>query len=67
MTLQGVDYVGLIFGKLTVLKKSGVTGMYLCQCECGKQSVVKRQNLKDGRTRSCGCGKGRKGTSRDSN
>lgn len=28
---------------------------YLCQCECGKQTIVNRTSLLSGRTRSCGC------------
>ena len=29
--------------------------MWLCQCECGKQSIVQRGNLRNGNTKSCSC------------
>ena len=54
------DLTGQKFGKLTVLRrvedrKRG-RPMWLCQCECGNQTVVSstRLLLPNG-TRSCGC------------
>lgn len=49
------------FDKLTVIElfgkdKNGKVA-YLCQCQCGKQRVVRRSYLLSGRTKSCGCGK----------
>lgn len=32
---------------------------WLCQCECGKQKMVRSDELKSGRTKSCGCYKKR--------
>ena len=29
--------------------------MYICGCDCGKQVVVKAENLRSGNTKSCGC------------
>lgn len=51
------------FGRLVVIRKVGVhkkpcgttQSKYLCQCDCGNQTVVLMQNLKNGNTKSCGC------------
>lgn len=46
------------FGKLKVLKfieKKGKYFYWLCDCDCGKQKVVKSTFLREGKTRSCGC------------
>lgn len=29
---------------------------WLCECKCGKRKIVQTCHLKDGRTKSCGCG-----------
>lgn len=53
------NLVGQKFGKLIVLEKTAqVKGhaKYKCLCECGKESIVNSQNLKRGKTKSCGCG-----------
>jgi hypothetical protein len=57
---------GQKFGKLTVLSYSGrrkpnnkCEGSWLCQCECGKQTIVNTYNLINGHTKSCGCSKHR--------
>ena len=63
------DLSGGKFGKLLVvgraedhIKPSGKREtQYACVCECGKTVVVRRKNLIDGHSKSCGCiGKGRK-------
>ena len=53
---------GQRYGKLTTLKlvekpeHLKTPGKYwLCQCDCGKQTVVIQQSLKNGHTKSCGC------------
>lgn len=51
--------IGQKFGKLTVVKrvennKHGHV-CYLCQCDCGGQTIVERMKLKNGTTSSCGC------------
>ena len=52
------------YGKLTVMKQSGVKligkakahqTQWLCQCDCGKQIIVTGHQLRTGNTRSCGC------------
>ncbi|KKM19997.1 hypothetical protein LCGC14_1649970 [marine sediment metagenome] len=50
---------GQKFGRLTVIKRAenSLTGLgrWLCQCDCGGQSIVYSQDLRRGTTRSCGC------------
>lgn len=48
-----VDLTGEKFGKLTVMER--VKGMWLCQCDCGRQCKVRTDALKSGNTKSCGC------------
>lgn len=51
--------VGEKFGLLTVLErmKNNERGdrIWKCQCECGNTTVVKTNNLRAGKTKSCGC------------
>jgi len=54
--------IGLRVGRLTVLKetaerKNGYI-VWLCRCDCGKETVVSQSNLQSGWTKSCGCLKG---------
>lgn len=53
-----IDMTGKVCGRLTVVsryetKKRGA--YWLCDCECGKQTVVCGRNLRTGHTKSCGC------------
>lgn len=53
------NLTGQKFGKLTVLELIERTkghGKYKCLCECGKETVTISTNLKQGKTKSCGCG-----------
>ena len=51
------------FGKLIVIRKAGprarasgrLDRCYRCECECGRQTTVRENNLKNGKTFSCGC------------
>ena len=60
------DIIGKRFGRLIVLglshsikydygTKVFYHHVYECQCECGKVCQVRRSNLLNGNTRSCGC------------
>jgi len=59
-----INLVGRRFGKLTVLRRhercTFDSVWWECQCDCGKISVVIGQTLREGRTKSCGCGIGGK-------
>jgi hypothetical protein len=50
---------GAMYGRLTVKRRNG-TGRggrrYLCRCECGRYKTATASHLKQGGTRSCGCG-----------
>jgi len=54
-----IDLKGLVFGKLTVRDYYGLnkykSATWLCQCACGKTTVVDGQKLRQNTTRSCGC------------
>ena len=53
-----IDLTGQRFGRLVVIKRSENIGRYtawLCECDCGKEVVVKATYLRSGGTKSCGC------------
>lgn len=54
-----IDLTGQRFGRLIVIEQAGrdVGGQALwnCQCDCGKQCVVRGMCLRNGNTQSCGC------------
>lgn len=54
-----VDISGKKYNLLTVIKpfkkdKNG-TIIWLCKCDCGKDTYVSKPNLESGNTKSCGC------------
>lgn len=52
------DLSGLVFGKLTVLKRACTNhnrAWFTCKCECGSVVDIDSQSLKRGLTKSCGC------------
>lgn len=54
-----IDLTGGKFGKLTVLHRAENNkygqAMWLCACDCGKETVVKGNSLRTGCVKSCGC------------
>lgn len=56
---QKVDISGQKFGKLTPIeetdKRSGTSPIWICRCDCGNIVEVRKKNLLEGITRSCGC------------
>lgn len=49
---------GKKFGKLTVVKRSELEAgkvYWICKCDCGNESKVRSDSLKDGSVISCGC------------
>lgn len=54
---NGVQTVGRVYGRLTVLKDFSYSGIrYLeCRCSCGTVVTVKKTNVLFGTTKSCGC------------
>lgn len=54
-----LDMTGQRYGRLVVVGRAendkwGKT-KYICQCDCGKRTVVAWRSLRDGDTKSCGC------------
>jgi hypothetical protein len=47
--------IGLKFNNLTVIKHLNARAGYLCQCDCGNNTIAKSSQLKSGRHASCGC------------
>lgn len=60
---QKIDLVGQVYGRLIVIKevkpyinpKNRKYLKWLCQCECGNTTEVVGNELKHGKTKSCGC------------
>lgn len=58
------DLTGEEFGRWKVLEqvdppdhiKQRTKAYWLCECQCGRQIIVKANNLRTGRSKSCGCG-----------
>ena len=59
MRIYAVDMAGKQFGKWTVLRRGGTSAtrkaLWLCRCECGKESLVDGDSLRRGGSKSCGC------------
>lgn len=56
------NIAGQRFGKMTALHYVGYKpggGCWECKCDCGARKVVFGAVLRNGRTKSCGCDKGR--------
>lgn len=54
------DLSNKVFGRLTVIEFVGYTksnrkSVWLCNCECGKQTYANCYGLVSGKTQSCGC------------
>lgn len=55
------DYIGLRFGRLTVIGEVPVSErpckcrLFICQCDCGNITNVRVSNLNSGNSTSCGC------------
>lgn len=57
---QFIDLTGNKYGKLTVVSlhsRGNGNVKWLCRCDCGNETVVVGNNLKNGHTTSCGCAK----------
>ena len=53
------DLTGQPFGRLIVIREYGRDKwgkvLWLCKCECGREVVVREDNLRSEHTQSCGC------------
>ena len=53
-----IDLSGQRFGKLLVLYRSSKIGepiKFMCKCDCGKEKEIRGNDLRSGKTTSCGC------------
>lgn len=59
-----IDLTGKRFGRLTVIERWGTyyapesahsAPLWLCECDCGEEYIVRGDNLRSGATKSCGC------------
>lgn len=53
------DLVGQRFGRLVVLQREPndkhYSAMWLCECDCGNQKILRGKDLRKGQIKSCGC------------
>ena len=53
-----IDMIGKRYGKLVVLKEAGRDNqrqrLYLCQCDCGSQAILRGYKIRQGDALSCG-------------
>ena len=56
---EKIDLVGRRFGKLTVLAEHPERKcheiMWVCKCDCGNTKVIRGNNLRQGKSTTCGC------------
>ena len=61
MGYKRIDMTGMTYGMLTVIRRVESRGktrkerFYLCRCECGTERAFMGKNIRNGRTKSCGC------------
>lgn len=61
MSTQPGDIIGRRFGALVVMKLDSIAtaknrqASYMCKCDCGNDSIVRKWSLTSGGTLSCGC------------
>ena len=55
---KALNIAGQRFGRLTVIERvesPRAQAQWRCVCDCGKETVVRSQDLRNGHTKSCGC------------
>ena len=55
-----INLAGKRFGMLTVIKRASQNGKqgepkWLCRCDCGNTAIAYGRQLREGKTKSCGC------------
>jgi hypothetical protein len=54
-----LDLAGRRYGRLTAVRPAGKYKeheyLWLCECDCGGEKVVRNTSLRCGYTKSCGC------------
>lgn len=60
--MKPLDLTNQKFGQLTALQRGENLGKYtrwICKCDCGRNTIVRTDYLRNGHTTSCGCACGR--------
>lgn len=59
MTCKARNLAGKRFQRLIVITSAGAdrwrSALWLCQCDCGSQKIIRGSSLSSGNTKSCGC------------
>lgn len=59
MARKAIDITGKRYGRLVVIKQvesdKQQNAQWLCQCDCGKQKIIRGKFLRSGKITSCGC------------
>lgn len=52
-----IDIIGKKFGKLIAIERisDGPLGKWKFKCECGNEKIISKQNVTQGKVKSCGC------------
>lgn len=61
-SIEPKKMMGKRFGILEVqsyMRSQRRGAWWVCKCDCGRKTVARGDNLRSGRTRSCGCQKNR--------
>lgn len=56
--MKAMDLTGQRYGMLVAVSKdsmAGKTTLWRCRCDCGRETVTRIGNLRNGHTKSCGC------------
>lgn len=52
------DITGMRFSRLTIIKFKGVEcnhAVWFCRCDCGNEVIARGGDIRQGKTKSCGC------------
>lgn len=56
---MAIEMINVVFGRLKVISEAEPTKdnhkRWLCQCDCGKKTIVDGRDLRKDSTKSCGC------------
>ena len=52
--IENHSLIGKTFNELTVIEELG-GGLIRCKCSCGNEYIGRKQSIKSGHTKSCGC------------
>ena len=55
--MNKIDLTGQRFGKLKVIEETYQNNIrkWKCQCDCGNTKIVYSNDIRTGKTKSCGC------------